>query len=119
MDINNKNIEIYSQATLRNVFLSSRKVNEVLSLIRGRDIRSAMIALHKCPRASVIYIKKLLDSAVANAGQRDELYILEATVGRGTAVKRVEFRGRGKTGMRTKFMCCMRIVLGVYTSRVN
>jgi large subunit ribosomal protein L22 len=113
MDTNNKNVEICGHATLSNVFLSSRKVNDVLSLIRGRDIRSATIALHRCPRVAATYISKLLNSAVANSGPRDELYILEATVGRGSAVKRVEFRGRGKTGMRTKFMCCMRIVLGV------
>ena len=124
MNFDKNNINVCGKATVKNIFLSPRKANQVLSLIRGKDIDTALVQLHRCPRIAATYISKLLNSAVANSnGVNSEndgtLYIVEATVGRGTVAKRVHFCGRGKTAMRTKFLCCMKIVLGINTEEKN
>jgi large subunit ribosomal protein L22 len=100
-------------AILRGVFLSPRKANEVVKLIRGLKSDKALSTLKRCPRLAADYVHKLLHSAVANSGYTQNSYVMEAIVGRGSAAKRVEFKGRGKTGTRTKMMCYIRIVLGI------
>lgn len=100
-------------ATLRGVFMSPRKANEVVKLIRRKKSKSALSILKRCPRLAATHVYNLLYSAVANSGYIDDSYVMEAIVGRGPCAKRVEFKGRGRTGTRSKFMCYIRIVLGV------
>ncbi|UFX98564.1 uL22m family ribosomal protein [Candidatus Gromoviella agglomerans] len=109
-------LPVLGKAVLRGVFMSPRKANEVMSLVRGLPVKNALSLLGRCPRRAASYLYKLVKSAASNSLQnrdyRGDLYIVEATVGRGTCAKRVEFKGRGKTGTRTKIQCYMRVVIG-------
>jgi large subunit ribosomal protein L22 len=111
--INLGNLDPCGSAILRGVFISPRKANDVVKLIRGKKSDAALSILKRCPRIAATHIHNLLHSAVANSGYAADSYVMEAIVGRGPCAKRVEFKGRGRTGTRSKFMCYIRVVLGV------
>ena len=73
----------------------------VLDAIRGKDVTSALAILEYNPRYASGVIKKLLESAIANAENNhqlniDKLYVSEAFVGKGLVMKRMHARGRGR-----------------------
>lgn len=73
--------------------VSPRKARLVVDLIRGKKISEARTVLSLAKKASASVVKKVLDSAVANAGQTgvidlDTLYVKQAYVDLGTAMKR-------------------------------
>ena len=73
----------------------------VIDLIRGRDVAEALTLLKYLPRAAAAVIEKLLQSAVANAGQRDlgdpeSLRIVRAYVDGGSTLKRFQPRAQGR-----------------------
>ena len=73
----------------------------VIDLIRGRDVTAALTLLKYLPRAAAAVIEKLLQSAVANAGQRDlgdpeSLRIVRAYVDGGPTLKRFQPRAQGR-----------------------
>ncbi len=90
-------------AVLRNVRISTQKLNLVAETIRGQDAEAALTSLtfsHKRISGSV---KKCLQSAIANAENNhdldvDRLVVAEAKVGKGLVMKRWRPRARGRTG---------------------
>ena len=65
----------------------------VLDAIRGKDVTSALAILEYNPRYASSVIKKLLESAIANAENnngmnRDNLYIEECYANNGAIMKR-------------------------------
>jgi large subunit ribosomal protein L22 len=90
-----------ARASLRNARISPRKVQIVLDLIRGKDVETAMAIIDNTPKAACEYLKKLLNSAVANAVNNfgmdsDSLYISECHVGPGPIMKRIQPRAQGR-----------------------
>ena len=88
------------KAFLKNYRQSPRKVRLVASLLRGKDVPAARLILSTTIKKSSAPIKKLLDSAVANAkqsGEGDEstLAIKEIRVDEGITMKRLMPRARG------------------------
>lgn len=86
---------------------SPQKLNVVAGLIRGKDAQSARNELMFSRRRVANDVKKVLDSAIANAENNhqldvDRLYVAEATVGRAFALKRFRARARGRVGTITK-----------------
>jgi len=81
---------------------SSQKLNLVAGLIRGLDVGSAMARLDFCRRRIAGEVRKVLESAIANAENNhqldvDRLYVSEATVGRSFVMRRWRARARGRT----------------------
>jgi large subunit ribosomal protein L22 len=78
-----------SKATARFQRISPRKARIVINLVRGRDASEALQLLDFLPKAGAPFVKKLLQSAVANAVQNDSgvdpdsLFISKATVDQG------------------------------------
>ena len=92
---------VEAKAVLRFVRMTPRKMRMVIDLIRGRDVTEALTLLKYLPRAAAAVIEKLLQSAVANAGQRDlgdpeSLRIVRAYVDGGPTLKRFQPRAQGR-----------------------
>lgn len=89
-----------ARASLRGLSMSARKVRVVADLLRGSDVASAMMMLTHQPRAAAKPLKKLLESAVANAADRqmnvDNLVISEVQVHKGAIGKRFMPRAQGR-----------------------
>ena len=84
-----------------------QKLNLLAGLIRGLDAQAARNELTFSHRRIAADVKKVLDSAIANAENNhqldvDRLYVAEATVGRSFALKRFRARARGRVGGITK-----------------
>lgn len=80
-------------ATLRFVRISPRKARLVVDRIRGKNVEEAKTILRLANKASARTVKKILDSALANAGQTGvidvgSLFVKRAFVNQGTSHKR-------------------------------
>ena len=89
-------------AKARYVKGSERKLNLLAQLIRGKLASVALIDLEFSRRRMAGEVKKVLESAIANAENNhnldvDRLVVKEATVGRTMTLKRFHARGRGRS----------------------
>ena len=96
-----------AKATAKMVRISPIKARLVIDLIRGKDASEAKIILDNYNNKAARLIKKVLDSAVANAvnnNKMDEktLYVSEARVDMGPVMKRMMFDSRGHVGRKDK-----------------
>lgn len=81
---------------------SERKLNLLAQLIRGKAAQKALIDLEFSRRRMAREVKKVLESAIANAENNhnldvDRLFVKEAIVGRTMTMKRFHSRGRGRS----------------------
>ena len=88
-------------ARLRNLKMSATKVRVVADLIRGQAVGEALATLTFTPRAAARPLRKLLDSAVANADARggydlDKLVVKTIMVDAGGHIKRWMPRAMGR-----------------------
>ncbi len=82
------------------VRISSRKVQIVVDLIRGKSVDDAVAILQFTPNASAPVVLKVLNSAIANATNNSELdrkslYVAEVYANPGPTLKRFVARSRG------------------------
>lgn len=87
-------------ARVRFVRQSPYKVRQLLDLVRGQHVPDAYTALDFADRRAADPVRKLLDSAVANAEHNfaldmDELYVAEAFADEGPTLRRYRPRARG------------------------
>ena len=80
---------------------SARKLNLVAQLIRGKSAQAALADLTFSKRRIAGDVRKVLQSAIANAENNhqldvDRLYVAQATVGRQLVMKRFHARARGR-----------------------
>jgi len=90
-----------ARAVLRNLRVSPQKLNLVAAMIRGLDANKALSALSFSRRRIANDVKKVLQSAIANAENNhsldvDRLKVKEAHVGKGLVMKRFKARARGR-----------------------
>ena len=81
--------------------MSAQKAGFVLDAIRGKDVATALAIVTYNPRYASSVIKKLLESAIANAennnGLRaDDLYVEECYANKGPTMKRIRPRAQGR-----------------------
>jgi large subunit ribosomal protein L22 len=105
-----------ASASIRAVHISSQKLNLVANLIRGLKAESAISELTFSRKRVSKDVKKLLESAIANAENNhdldvDKLYIKEICVGKAFVLKRWRARARGRSGKLLKPFSNMRIIL--------
>ena len=103
-------------ASVKNVRVSSRKVKIVIDLIRGKKVDDALAILEFTPKSASPVVKKLLESAIANAENnlsmnRDELYIAEIYANQGPTYKRYWPRSHGRADMILKRTSHITVVL--------
>ena len=92
-----------AMAKARHVRISPRKLDLVAGTIRGKSVDSALAELTFSKRRIAREVKKVLQSAIANAENNhqldvDRLYVAEASVGKGLVMKRWQPRARGRVG---------------------
>jgi large subunit ribosomal protein L22 len=103
-------------ASMRGLRTSARKLNLVARAIRGKTAASALAELTFSRRRIANEVKKVLESAIANAENNhqldvDRLYVKEATVGRAFVLKRLHTRGRGRSARVEKHFAHLTVVV--------
>jgi large subunit ribosomal protein L22 len=89
------------KATLTNYRQSPRKVRLLVDMVRGKEVKDALIALRFTPKRASLPIMKLIESALSNvrnagAGDKDIFYITGIAVDKGVVLKRHMPRARGR-----------------------
>ena len=97
----NANKDNRPSAKLSYARMSVQKACYVLDAIRGKDVESALGILTYNPRYASSVIKKLLESAAANAENnnglsRENLYVAECYANKAPTMKRIQPRARGR-----------------------
>ena len=85
----------------RNIRVSPQKLNLVAQSIRGIEASKAIAYLTFSKKRISSEVKKVLQSAIANAENNhgldvDKLFVKEAFVGKGLIMKRMRARARGR-----------------------
>ena len=112
----NANKDTRPSAKLSYARVSVQKACFVLDAIRGKDVQSALALLEYNPRYASSIIKKLLESAIANAENnngmnRDNLYVADCFANKGPTMKRVRPRAQGRAYRIEKRMSNITVVL--------
>ena len=95
---------------------SPQKLNLVAESIRGKDCEKALAELSFSKRRIAGEVKKVLESAIANAENNhqldvDRLYVSECTVGKSLVMKRWRARARGRVGRIVKPFSNLRLIV--------
>ncbi len=90
-----------AKAYLRNCRIAPRKVQIVLDLIRGKDLKKAQAILKYTTKSASEPLLKLVNSAAANAENNfgmdvNGLYVAECFVCQGPTLKRIRPRSQGR-----------------------
>ena len=104
-------------AKLYGVRLSAQKGRLVADLVRGQSIGSALNILAFTPKKGARIIKKVLESAIANAEHNngadiDELKVQTILVEKGPVLKRFHARAKGRGNRITKPTCHVFLTVG-------
>lgn len=96
-----------TQAVLKFVRLSPKKARAVADSVRGKPVGEALNILKFSTRKPALVLRKVLESAIANAENNhgadvDELQIKEIFVDQGPVLKRIMPRAKGRADRITK-----------------
>ena len=96
-----QNADKRPQAHAKYIRISSRKVKIVIDLIRGKNVDEALAILQYTPKAAAPVVAKVLNSAIANAVNNQELnrqnlYVAEVYANPGPTLKRGMPRAQGR-----------------------
>ena len=113
--------EILFKASHRNAGISARKARLVMDLIRGQKAEKALVRLEYCDRRASPMIRKVLESAIANAAQMsgvesENLVVHEAYADEGATMKRWRPRSMGRAFPRLKRSCHLSVALAAVES---
>ncbi len=105
-----------ARAFAKYVRTSPQKLNLLARTIRGKSASRALIDLQFSKRRAAEEVRKLLQSAVANAENNhgldvDRLIVSEAYVGKSITMKRFHARARGRGARINKTISNMTIVV--------
>ena len=101
-------MEVFAKA--RRLRLSAQKARLVADMVRGKDVASAMDILAYSPQKGAGLVKKVLESAIANAEHNegadiDELHVSQIFVDEGMTMKRIMPRAKGRADRIFKRTC--------------
>lgn len=103
-------------AKLKHAKISAQKVRLVADQIRGKSVASAADILVFSNKKAAVLIKKVLDSAIANAEHNqgadiDELFVSQIFVDQGPTIKRLHARARGRSDRILKRSCHITVMV--------
>lgn len=98
------------KAKLSYAKMSAQKARLVVDQIRSKPVEQALDTLLFSKKKAATLVKKVLDSAIANAETNngadiDELFVVEAFVDEGPSAKRFRARARGRGNRIIKRSC--------------
>ena len=113
---NAENRETRPSAKLSYARVSVQKACFVLDAIRGKNVQDALAILTYNPRYASSVIKKLLESAIANAENNngmnaENLYVAACFANKGPTMKRIKPRAQGRAYRIEKRMSHITVVL--------
>lgn len=99
-----------TQAVLRHARISPQKARLVADQVRGMQVEKALNLLKFSNKKAADLIKKVLDSAIANAEHNDgadidELKVSTIFVDEGPTLKRIKTRAKGRADRIFKRSC--------------
>ena len=106
-----------TKAILNGVRLSAQKGRLVADMIRGQPVDKALDILAFTPKKGAAIIKKVLESAIANAEHNDgadidALKVKSVLVERGSFLKRFQARAKGRGNRVLKHSCNIYVTVG-------
>ena len=106
-----------TRASLRSARISAQKGRLVADMIRGQPVDKALNTLTFTPKKGAAIIKKLLQSAIANAEHNDgadidALKVKSVLVERGAFLKRFQARAKGRGNRVLKHTCNIFVTVG-------
>ncbi len=106
-----------TQAHLRGAPISAQKCRLVADQIRGLPVDRALNILTFSPKKGAVLLKKVLESAIANAEHNDgadidELRVQAVTVGEGTSRRGFMARAKGRGARLEKQTCHINLTVG-------
>jgi len=104
------------KASLRNARVSAQKARWVIDMVRGKDVNDAIRILTFAPQKTAVLVKKLIESAVANAEQKkvidvDNLFVKTIMADMGPSLRRFRPRAQGRATPVLKKSCHINVVL--------
>jgi large subunit ribosomal protein L22 len=111
-------------STLRGVRLSAQKGRLVADQIRGLPVDRALNILSFSPKKGAAIIRKVLESAIANAEHNegadiDELRVTSVFVEQGPTLKRFTARAKGRGNRISKPTCHIYLTVGDEPARAR
>jgi len=106
-----------SKASLKYTMVGAQKARLVADVVRGKSVDEALKTLTYMNKKTAILVKKLIESAVANADYKktmnmDKLFVKSITVDQGPVLKRFRPRAQGRAfGVRKK-LSHINVVIG-------
>lgn len=102
--------------TQSTIHVSSQKANLVCDLVRSQPVMKALVVLDNTPNKIARVVKKILNSAIANATNNhamnaSNLFIYEITANQGKTLKRMIPRAKGSSSPVRKRFVSIKIVL--------
>ena len=90
-----------AKAVARHIRISPQKARLVADLVRGKNVETAINTLRFMPKKGARLLRKVIESALANAGQNeaidiDTLYIKTVYIDGGPMLKRIRPRAMGR-----------------------
>ena len=112
-----------AQACGKLIRTSPRKLGLVAGLIRGKKADKALVDLTFSKKRVSELVKKVLQSAIANAENNhnmdiDKLYVSEAHVGKAITMKRFHARAKGRGNQIKKMFSNITIVVREYEEKI-
>ena len=104
-------------ATARGLRISAQKARLVADMIRGQSVANAFNTLAFTPKKAAKLVRKVLESAVANAEHNlgadiDALRVSTIFVDKGTSLKRFRARAKGRGCKIEKQTCHVMVTVG-------
>ena len=104
------------RAVAKFVRISPFKVRVALDLVRGKNVNEAVAILENCTKAGALPIKKVIQSAAANAEHNlsmnvADLYVAECYADMGPTLKRMQPMAHGRGFRILKRTCHITVVL--------
>lgn len=105
-----------AKALARQIRISPQKARLVADLVRGKDVGTAINTLRFMPKKGARILRKIIESAVANASQNeaidvDTLYVKTIFIDGGPTMKRIRPRAMGRASRILKRTSHITVVL--------
>jgi large subunit ribosomal protein L22 len=105
-----------AKALARQIRISPQKARLIADLVRGKDVATAINTLRFMPKKGARILRKVIESALANASQNeaidvDTLYVKTIFIDGGPMLKRIMPRAQGRANRILKRSSHITVVL--------
>ena len=97
-----------SPSKRRNIPISPQKLNDICRMVRGVNVQEALIQLKLSQKKRAYLVAHTIATAAAHGVnthnmERSRLYVSQLWVGHGSHLKRLDIKGRGRSGLKKRY----------------